>query len=316
MTTFSTAALAVSAPVRRSPTRAKIVAAFAAIYLIWGSTYLAIRFAVETLPPFLMAGTRFLLAGSMLYGWARVRGARAPTRLHWRSAAVIGGLLLLLGNGGVVWAEQRVPSGITALLIVVPFWMVVLEWVRPRGRRPTLTVLAGLVLGLIGVGLLVGPDAVRGVGSVNPVGAVVLIFASLAWAAGSLYSREAVLPPSPLLTTGMEMLAGGALLTLGSLVLREPQGFHLSAISARSVGAVAYLITFGSLVGFTAYVWLLQVAAPAKVATYAYVNPVVAVYLGWALAGESVSPRTGLAAAVIVAAVALITLERKAAAVP
>ncbi|GAC1517373.1 MAG: drug/metabolite exporter YedA [Gemmatimonadaceae bacterium] len=316
MTTFPTAAFAAPAPARSEPTRAKVIAAFLAIYLIWGSTYLAIRFAVETLPPFLMVGVRFLVAGTLLYAWSRLRGARAPTLIQWRSAAIIGGLLLMVGNGGVVWAEQRLPSGLTALLVVVPFWMVVLEWVRPRGRRPSGAVLAGLALGLAGLALLVGPDAFHGVGTVDPVGAVVVVFASLAWAGGSLYSRSAPLPASPLLTTGMEMLAGGALLTIGAIALGEPRTLHPALVSARSLGALLYLITFGSLLGFTAYVWLLKVAAPAKVATYAYVNPVVAVYLGWALAGEAVSPRTGIAAAIIIAAVALITLERKPAVVP
>jgi drug/metabolite transporter (DMT)-like permease len=289
-----------------SPTRARIMTAFAAVYLVWGSTYLAIRFAVETMPPFLMAGTRFLLAGTCMIAWALWRGEPRPTRAMWRAAAIIGALLLVGGNGGVVWAEQHVPSGITALLVAtVPLWMVLLDWLRPGGRRPSLAVIVGVAVGLGGLALLVDPRA--GSGQANPQAAGVLVCAALSWAVGSIYSKTASRPPSPILATGMQMLAGGALLTVLGLVAGESARFHLGAISTRSLLSWAYLVTMGSFVGFTAYVWLLRVTAPAKAATYAYVNPVVAVFLGWGLAGEPLTARTLVAAAIIVGAVALIT---------
>ncbi len=289
------------------PSRVKLVAAFAALYIIWGSTYLGIRYAIETLPPLLMAGVRFMLAGAIMYGVLRLRGAEPPTREQWRTAAIVGTLLLLGGNGGVVWAQQRVPSGIAALLVAtLPLWMVTIEALRPRGRRPSLGVMAGLVLGLVGIGVLVGPGAIGG-WRVDPVGAAVLILASLAWAAGSIYSRTAPHPPTPLLSTGMQMLAGGFALLLAGSVRGELGALDTMQPSLRSVLAMAYLVIFGSLIGFTAYVWLLRVSTPAKVATYAYVNPVVAVFLGWAIAGEPVTTRTLVAAAIIVGAVALIT---------
>jgi drug/metabolite transporter (DMT)-like permease len=291
---------------RHGATRGRVLTAFAAIYLIWGSTYLAIRFAIETLPPFLMASTRFLVAGALLYGWMRLRGAPRPTAVHWRSTILVGGLLLLGGNGAVVWAQQVVPSGVAALLVaIVPVWMVLLEWARRGGHRPTGATVAGLVLGMAGLVLLVGPGQLAGAGRIHPVGAGVLVLGSLSWAAGSIYSRGARLPPSPFMAGGMEMLAGGALLGVAGLVTGE----RLTPLQASpaSLLALLYLIVFGSLIGFTAYIWLLRVVPPARVATYAYVNPVVAVFLGWALASEPLTLRMLLAAAVIVAGVAIIT---------
>lgn len=293
------------------PPRWQIATAFAAIYLIWGSTYLAIRFAVETFPPFLMAGMRFLVAGAILYPWSRLRGASPPARSHWLAATVVGGLLLLGGNGGVVWAAQRVPSGLTALLIgTVPLWMALLNWLRSGGVKPSNGVMVGLMLGFTGIALLVGPGKLAGGRQVDLVGAAVLILASLSWATGSLYSRRAQLPASPLLATAMEMLAGGALLLIASLFTGEWTRFDSSALSLRSWLALGYLIVFGALVGFTAYIWLLRVSTPAHVSTYAYVNPVVAIFLGWAFAGEPLTARTLLAAAVIVVAVVIITTYR------
>ncbi|MBX6330421.1 MAG: drug/metabolite exporter YedA [Gemmatimonadaceae bacterium] len=294
-----------------------IVAAFAAVYVIWGSTYLAIRFAIETLPPLLMAGIRFVIAGAMLYAWMRVRGARRPTRSEWLGATVVGALLLLGGNGLVVWSEQRVPSGMTALLVAtVPLWMVLMTWLRPNGTRPTAMVATGVALGLAGLAILVQPSTIMGGGAIDPLGALVLLIASLSWAAGSLYSRQATMPPSPLLATAMEMLAGGALLILAGALTGEWSQLSLGAVSTRSVVALTYLVLFGSLVGFTAYVWLLRVANPTHVSTYAYVNPVIAVFLGWALADEPITPRTLVAAAIIVAAVGLITAGQTSARVP
>ncbi len=289
------------------PRRATLVSAFAAVYVIWGSTYLAIRLAIDTLPPFLMAGVRFVIAGGVLYAVARALGARRPERLHWRSAAIIGGLLLLGGNGGVVWAEQTVPSGLTALIVaIVPLWMVLLDWLRGTGSRPGLGVAAGLLLGFLGVGVLVGPGGLGGGERIDPIGAAVVVLASLLWAIGSLYSRRAELPASQTLATGMEMFAGGVLLLVVAASTGELGRFDPSAVSARSVWALAYLIVFGAIVAFSAYVWLLQKTTPARAATYAYVNPVVAVVLGWALASEPLSPRIVVAGAMIVAAVVLI----------
>lgn len=293
------------------PPRWRVVTAFAAVYLIWGSTYLAIRIAVETIPPFLMAGIRFLIAGAILYAWTRWRGTPQPTRSHWQGATIVGGLLLLGGNGGVVWAAQHVPSGLTALLIAtVPLWMALLNWLRPGGAKPSNGIIVGLLLGFSGITLLIGPNKLAGGHQVDPLGAAVLIIASLSWAAGSLYSRRAQLPASPLLATGMEMLAGGALLLIAGLLFGEWTRFDLSAPSLRSWLALSYLIIFGALIGFTAYIWLLRVTTPALASTYAYVNPVVAIFLGWAFAGEPLTGRTLLAAAIIIGAVVVITLQR------
>lgn len=297
--------------VEHDPKRWQLVLAFAAVYIIWGSTYLAIRFAIATIPPLLMAGVRFLISGLILYVWSRVRGASKPERVHWRSATIVGGLLLLGGNGGVVWAEQRVPSGLTALVVaIVPVWIALMEWLRPGGRRPSWKVTAGLGLGTLGLVLLASPgDAALGA-RIDLVGAAVLVFATLCWATGSIKAKHSPLPASPLLGTGMEMIMGGVLLILGGVVLGEVGDVHLAAISAKSAVAMAYLILFGSLMGFTAYIWLLRVSSPTRAATYAYVNPVVAVFLGWALAGEAITLRTILAAAVIVGGVVLITTSR------
>jgi drug/metabolite transporter (DMT)-like permease len=287
------------------PRQGKIVAAFAAVYLIWGSTYLAIRFAIETIPPHLMASVRFLVAGAILYAWARARGAPRPTFQNWRAAAIVGGLLLLGGNGAVVWAETRVPSGVTSLLVAtVPIWMALLDARSNGGRRPAPAVIGGLVLGLGGLALLLAPG--RLAGRVDLLGAGALIVGSFSWAFGSILSRTAKLPKSGFLAAAMEMLTGGVWLLLFGLVTGQGGQLTMSALSAKSLASLAYLIVFGSLVGFTAYIWLLGATTASRVSTYAYVNPVVAVLLGWAFAGEAMTLRTMLASAVIVAAVALI----------
>lgn len=299
---------------RAHASRAQIIAAFASIYVIWGSTYLAIRYAVETIPPFVMGGVRFLISGTILYLWSRYRGAPRPTRIHWRNAIIAGGFLLLGGNGAVVWAEQFVPSGLTALLVsILPFWLVIIEWVRPPRRRPSGAVLVGLVLGFVGIIVLVGPSGVGGSGNVAPLGALVLMLGSLSWAIGSFWSRDAELPESGLLTTGMEMLGGGALLMIVGALSGEFAQLDVHAISKASAVGLLYLVTFGSLLGFTSYIWLLDKVSPARLGTYAYVNPLVAVMLGWAIAGERLSIRTGVAAAIVICAVALITTARSTA---
>ena len=294
----------------REAPRWLVLVAFASIYLIWGSTYLAIRFAIETMPPLLMAGVRFVIAGGLLVAWQRAAGAPAPSRIEWRSATIIGAFLLLGGNGGVVWAEQFVESGLAALIVsTVPIWVVFLDWARPGGHRPPRAVLVGIAGGIVGMIILIGPAELAGASRVDLGGAIVLIGASLAWSTGSLYARSAPLPSRPLLATGMEMLAGGVLLLVAGSLAGEVGRVDPAAISAKSVAALAYLIGFGALVGFTAYVWLLRNVDTAKVATYAYVNPIVALVLGWWMAGEDLTARSLIAALVILAAVVLITTQ-------
>lgn len=301
--------------------RSRIIAAFAAIYLIWGSTYLFIRFAIETIPPLLMGGVRFIIAGAALFLWARIRSGEKPTAVQWRTTAIVGACLILGGNGAVVWSQQFVPSGMVSLLVaILPFWIVLIDWIRPGGTRPTAGVTIGLIVGVAGLVVLIGPSALdpsaqssSSTQSGNGVvlkGAIVLMLGSLSWAVGSIYSRHAPLPKSAFLATGMEMFLGGVMLFAAALIRGEHLQFDPANVSARSLGAFIYLTTVGSLVGFTAYIWLLGVQPPSRVSTYAYVNPVVAVFLGWAFAGEPLSVRTAIAAAIIIGAVALITTAR------
>lgn len=294
---------------RISETTARVLVAFLTVYLFWGSTYLAIRFAIETMPPFLMAAVRFLVAGVVLYVLMRLRGAPRPNRLHWRSALVVGALLLVFGNGMVVRAEELLPSSIAALLVaMVPVWMALLDWLRPGGKRPRALVLGGLALGFVGVGLLVFQgESTPGVGgAISLGGAALVLLASLSWAAGSLYARHAKMPEVPLVGTALEMICGGALLVGIAALTGELGQVHFQAISLKSSMALLYLIIFGSLITFSVYVWLLRNVSPARVSTYAYVNPVVAVFLGWWLASEHISGQTLIAAAVIVGSVALV----------
>ena len=298
---------------RQHPTksnRAHVLAAFAALYIIWGSTYLAIRYAVMTIPPFLMGGTRFVISGLLLYAWTRSRGASKPTRAEWRAALVTGVVLLVGGNGSVIWSEQHVASGLVALIVaVVPLWMVVLDWLRPGGSRPGPAVFIGLALGLIGLALLIGPDAfAKGDNRLDFAAALVPLIGSILWAAGSIFSRYAARPPSAVMATGMQMLMGGLAFLVVSFVAGEPRHFSVAHLTTASAIGFLYLVTFGSLLGFTAYIYLLGATTPAKASTYAYVNPVVAVFLGWAVAGEPLTPRMLVAAAIILGAVALITL--------
>ena len=292
--------------------------ALLSVYVVWGSTYLAIRFAVETIPPFLMAGTRFLAAGVLLYAFRRLRGDPAPTLRQWGSAAIVGLAMLLGGNGLVSWAEQKVDSGIAALLVgTVPLWMVVIDALIPKGRRPPHLLrwpaVVGIVVGFAGIALLVSPSSLTGLGGdIDPLGAAALVIGSLLWASGSLYSRTADLPSSPLLGTSLEMLCGGAgLYIVGTLSGEWPQ-VNLAAVSWQSLAGLGYLIVFGSLVGFASYTWLLRNAPTSLVSTYAYVNPVVAIIIGNLLAQEPFTPRVVLAAVVIIGAVVVITLAQPA----
>jgi len=287
--------------------RARMLLAFLAVYTVWGSTYLAIRVAITTIPPFAMAATRFVVAGLILYLWARWRGAPAPTARQWRSAAVVGTLLLVGGNGGVVWSEQRVASGLAALMVGgEPLWAVLLDWLRPGGRRPSLGVGVGLAVGFVGLALLVAPDRL-GAWSIDPAGAAALVVSTIAWAIGSIYSRQADAPKDPFVAIGANMICGGLGLAVASTVTGELSRLSPTTFTMQSMLAWAYLTAFGSIVGFTSYMWLLRHTTLAKASTYAYVNPVVAVFLGWLVLGEVVTVRTTVAAAVIIGAVVLIS---------
>ena len=296
--------------------------ALIAVYITWGSTYLAIRFAVETIPPFLMAASRFLLAGAILYVWRRLSGDKPPRRIEWRSAAVVGLLLLAGANGSVTWAEQYVASGIAALLVgAVPLWMFLLEvllparWLsgsRPETRlTPSWQVFAGVAIGFGGIALLSNPlNLIANFGEQSSLGIAALLLAGLLWSTGSLYSRGAQLPESPLMGTAAEMLIGGAgLVALGTLS-GEWGRLEIAEISARSLWGLGYLVVFGSLVGFAAYTWLLRNAPTPLVSTYAYVNPLIAIVVGYFLAQEPLTTRTLIAAALIIGSVMLITTAR------
>ncbi len=292
-----------------APPRWRLAVGFAVIYVLWGSTYLAIRVAIDTIPPFVLGAVRFLVAGSVLYAWSRLRGAPRPTPREWRNSAIIGALLLFVGNGAVSWSEQRVSSGMTSLLVAtVPLWLVLCElWM---GVRPTLIKVLGVAIGLVGVGLLVLPATgdTRSA-AVDPVGAIVLSLGALSWTAGSLFSRGAVLAKPASLASSMQMLVGGAMLFVLAVVTGEiPAVFSGPAPSLASAGAVLYLIIFGSLIGFSTYMWLIKVASPTAVGTYAYVNPVVAVLLGVSILGEQLPTRAVLAMLVIVGGVAMVSL--------
>jgi drug/metabolite transporter (DMT)-like permease len=287
-----------------------IWSALIAVYLIWGSTYLAIRYAVETMPPFLMAAVRFIVSGGFLYALRRFNGDPAPQSAEWRSAAIIGIFLLVGGNGSVVWAQQYVASSLAALLVAtVPLWMVSMDAFRPRGRRPGLLAVAGILIGFGGVVLLI--RSVAGAADTTSLpAAAALILASLTWSIGSLYGRTATLPASQLLGTAMEMLAGGAALLLIAIVAGEWNDLDIATVSRRSALALIYLTVIGSS-AFVAYVWLLRVAPTPLVATYAYVNPLVAVLLGYFIAREPMALRTLLAAALIIGSVALVSLPQR-----
>jgi len=288
----------------------KLAVALVTVYIVWGSTYLAIAVANRSLPPLLMLSARFLIAGALLYGWSLLRGdvaAARPGKRQWLAAAVVGSLLLLIDTGGVAWAEQRVASGTTALLVAtVPLFIALLDRVF-FGIRLGFGAVAGIAAGLLGVGLLVGPSA-----HIDLLGAVVILVASFAWAAGSVYARVAPLPRKPVLSAAMQMLCAGFLLAVAGLAMGEGSRVHPGAVSSASLAAVAFLIVFGSLVAFTAYAWLLNNAPTNLLSTYAYVNPAVAVFLGWALIGEHVGSKEIAAGIVILSSIALLVFGRDA----
>jgi drug/metabolite transporter (DMT)-like permease len=282
----------------------RLIAAFAVVYVIWGSTYLGIRYAVESIPPFLMAGTRHLVAGVILFGFALLRGAKLPTAREWRDAAILGGLMLVIGNGGVTWAEQMIPSGVAALLVALtPLWMVLLDWWRPGGVRPHFLIGIGLVFGLAGVLLLARHQMS---GAASGWGVVALLAASICWALGSIYNRSAKKPASALLGVSLQMLTGGAVLVAIAGMQGEWQKFSFAAVTPISFWAWVYLTVAGSIIAYPAYIWLLHATTPARVATYAYVNPLIAVILGGTLGREIFTREIYFAGGLIIIAVMLV----------
>ena len=291
-----------------------LVAAFFAVYVFWGSTYLAIKYAMQTLPPFLMAGSRFALAGGILFLSARLsKDYERPTWEHWRTSFVVGTLLLLGGNGGVVLAQHFIPSSLAALLVATePLWIVLLSWVWLGHGRPNWKVVLGLLVGFAGVALLVTGRGTSGLqsGDIGQwIGIIAVMLGALSWASGSIYGLRGATPKSPLLAAGMQMTAGSVSLLVVGMIRGEWSTFDPSGVSSASVIGLIYLIIFGSLVGFTAYSWLLKNARPSMVATYAYVNPVIAVLLGWLIAGEAMTGQMLIGAGVIVGSVVLITSQ-------
>lgn len=294
-----------------APKRIWIIVAFAALYLIWGSTYLGILFAIRSIPPFLMAGARFFLAGVIMYAAARWQGAPRPSAATWKSALIVGACLLLGGNGAVTVSEKWVPTGLAAVLVAtVPIYIALIGWITGTASRPTPIVWLGLIGGFAGVGMLVQPAFTFS--PADPpnnhlaLGMSILLVGSLMWSAGSLYSRSAKNSPSPFLAAGQQMLCGGALLFLFGIVLGEQRGFDLHQVTWLSSAAFVYLVAIGALVGFPAYIFLLRHCEPSKVATYAYANPIVAVLLGTLFAGETLTLRTFIGAILIVGSVALV----------
>jgi drug/metabolite transporter (DMT)-like permease len=292
---------------------AKFIAAFAAVYLIWGSTYLAIKLAIATIPPFLMLSFRFIPAGLLLYALLRLLGTPAPTRREWLAAAGVGTLMLAGGVGAVAWAERSIHSGLAALLVAaVPMWMVLLDWIGPARRRPTRRVLIGLAVGFLGVGLIVGP-AWEGAGMAGVAAVAAVMFGTLCWAIGSVYSRYLSLPQSSFMASAIEMIAAGGSLFLLAVLFGDTRAFDPSIVSRESALAVGYLIVFGSFIAYAAYVWLLHHTTPARVSSYAFVNPLVAMLLGVWLGDESFGLMAVVAAALVVTSVALVTLEKQTA---
>jgi len=302
--------------VKEGSMRFSVALAFAIVCVVWGSTYLAIRFVIETAPPFFTAGTRWAVAGVLLYAVTRLRGASRPSRSHWFSAFVVGSLMLLAGHGAVVWAEQWIPSGLTSILVAtVPMWITLVESVNYK-KRPDWKVLIALLGGFAGVIILVEDMPTLGEGMIGTFAAVAILFGALAWGSGSFYSRTAKMPDSHFLGVAMQMIIGGVLLFSASFVTGEFTGLQLASMSLRSLAALVYLIVFGSLVAFTSYIWLLKQITPSRVATYAYINPVVALLLGLALADEQLTFRSVAAAIIILISVAAITTLKSETAKP
>lgn len=288
--------------------KARIWISMLSIYIIWGSTYLAIRFAVESIPPLLMAATRFIIPGIILYALQRLKGEERPTFKEWKSTGVIGLLLLLGGNGGVTWAEQFLPSGLAALIIgSVPLWIIVINLVIHRDQVQPKSVILGAVIGFLGIAFLIGPAQFTNSSSrINLPAIIALLLAAFFWSLGSIYSRTAIMHRSPLMATSMEFLIGGAGLLISGFLIGEGSQVHLQAITMKSVLSLGYLIVFGSFIGFVAYTWLLRNAPISLVSTYAYVNPLIAIFIGNRIANEPLNLRILISALVIISSVFLI----------
>lgn len=288
------------------PSRWLVISAFTAVYIIWGSTYLGIKYALETIPPFLMSGMRFLIAGIILYLWSYFKNEPIPQTIHWKNSVIIGALLLLCGNGMLVWAEQYIDSGMAALLITLePIWIVLLLWVSSK-KDPSFIILSGVIIGIAGMAILIDPTALSGAKGIDLRGVIGVSFSTLAWAIGSLYSVKAKLPSSSIQSTGMQMVAGGLMLIIAGTATGEWSEIDFNALSTKSLLAFTYLLVFGSLIGYTSYSFLLKNAHPNHVSTYAYVNPVIAVFLGWAFANEIINMQTLIASVLLIGAVVII----------
>jgi len=290
----------------------KVLLAFAIIYFVWGSTFLAIRVGVREVPPFLLAGMRFLVAGIVLYGWMRARGTPSPSAREWGGASLLAVLIFVLDYGFLFWAERRVPSGIAAVMMAtIPVFMALAEIVFLRTQRLTLRLGLALLVGMAGVAVLVGRTMSLGEAPVDTAGACALLVAAISWSVAASLSRKLPLPVAKAMSSGAQMLAGGVLLTFTAALLGEFRGFHVQAVSRGAWLALAYLIVAGSIVGFTAYVWLLHHESPTRVGTYAYVNPVVAVLVGYFLGGEVIGPRTIVGTLLVLVSVVVITTTPK-----
>ncbi|HEY1764233.1 MAG TPA: EamA family transporter [Opitutaceae bacterium] len=297
--------------VRAKPALILVLLGFAAIYLIWGSTYLGIRVAVGTMPPYLMAGMRFTIAGVLLFGFLKLRGAPWPNRAQWKDQAIAGILMLLGGNADVTWAEQTTPSGLTTLILAAsPFLVVIMDWARPNGSRPRLLVVIGMAVGIGGVALLLAPGSIPAGYRPPALSVCMLCFSSICWWSGSLYSKHSTSGTPLILASAMQMLCGSAAMLLVALALGQVRHLNVDAISRESWIAFTYLVIAGSLIAFPVYVWLLKHSSPAKVSTYAYVNPVIAVILGWAILNEPLNMRIITAAVIILGAVVIITIGK------
>lgn len=294
--------------VNSQPRAWKVLLAFAIIYFVWGSTFLAIRVGVREIPPFLMAAMRFLIAGVVLYAWMRARGTQSPSPREWLSASFLALLIFVFDYGLLFWAEQRVPSGIAAVMMAtIPVFMALAEIVFLRSQGLTVRLAFSLLVGIAGVAILVGRSVSLGGAPVDTAGAIALIVASISWSIASSLTRRVPLPASKAMSSGVQMLTGGVMLTVAAALLGEFRGFRLQAVSLRAWMSLAYLIVAGSIVAFTAYVWLLHHESPTKVGTYAYVNPVVAVVIGYFFGGEALGARTILGTALVLVSVVVIT---------
>ena len=299
------------------PAKWKVLLAFGIIYFVWGSTFLAIRVGVRYVPPFFLAGLRFLIAGFALYTWLRLKGTPSPTKREWGSATFLAVLIFVLDYGLLFWAERKVPSGIAAVMMAtIPAFMALADiWIL-KSQRLTGKLALGLVGGIAGVAVLVSHSANFGDAPIDPVGATALMIASISWSIASALTRKLPLPSTKAMSSGAQMLAGGVLLMITAGALGEFRGFHLQEVSAKAWLSLAYLIVAGSIVGFTAYVWLLHHESPTKVGTYAYVNPIVAVIVGYLFGGESIGPRTILGTLLVLASILVITVTPTKKSVP